>query len=558
MKYVQLVSLYQQLASTTKSLEKQALLADFIKAIPENELKDTVYLIQGNVFPEWEEKKIGFSSRLIMKAIIKATGIPQKRVEELWNKRGDLGIVAAELIQKKTQTTLFSAGLTTQKVITNLRKLAELEGQGTVERKVSVVTELLTSATPEEAKFIVKTVLQELRVGTAEGIIGDAIAAAFEQDIKSVEAAYHITADYGEVAALAKQNKLGSVSMTPGKPVRSMLAILARSAQEALEALGIPVQCEYKLDGFRLQIHKRGKDITLFTRRLENVTAQFPDVVEAVKAGVKAETCILDAEAVAISAKTGKYLPFQNISQRIKRKYNIAEVSKKFPVEVNLFDVLYLEGERVMDKPQKERRKLLEKIVKEKEKSIRTTPLLVASTQKEAQAFFKESLKKGNEGIMLKKVDAPYRSGRYVGGWMKLKQVLEPLDLVIVGAEHGTGKRAGMLTSYVIACRDSSSFLSCGMVSTGLKEKEEEGTTFKQISGLITPLIKSREGRTVQIKPEIVIEVGYEEIQKSPTYASGYALRFPRFLRLRTMEKEKEEANTIEDLEKIYRMQKKR
>lgn len=558
MKYAQLVSLYQQLASTTKSLEKQALLADFIRAIPEDELKNTIYLLQGNVFPEWEEKKIGFSSRLILKAIIKATGIPQKRVEELWNKWGDLGIVAAELIQKKTQTTLFSTGLTTQKVITNLRKLAELEGQGTVERKVSVVTELLTSATPEEAKFVVKTVLQELRVGIAEGIIGGAIAQAFNQEVKSVEHAYHLTADYGEVALLARQKKVGSVSMTPGKPIRSMLAILARSAQEALEALGTPVQCEYKLDGFRLQIHKKGKDITLFTRRLENVTAQFPDVVEVVKENVTADTCILDAEAVAISLKTGKYLPFQNISQRIKRKYNIAEVSKKFPVEVNLFDVLYLEGEQVIEKPQKERRKLLEKIVKEKKNCIRTTPLLIASTQKEAQAFFKESLKKGSEGIMLKKSDAPYRSGRYVGGWMKLKQVLEPLDLVIVGAEHGTGKRAGMLTSYVIACRNGDTFLPCGMVSTGLKEKEEEGTTFRQISELITPFIISREGRTVRIKPEIVIEVGYEEIQKSPTYASGYALRFPRFLRLRTMEKEKEEANTIADLEKMYSIQKKR
>ena len=280
---------------------------------------------------------------------------------------------------------------------------------------------------------------------------------------------------------------------------------------------------------------------------------------------------ILDAEAVGYDRKTGKYLPFQSISQRIKRKYNIPEMAKKFPVELNVFDVLYHNDKNLMNMDLANRRKILEKIVKPKKFQIITTEKTVTDSIKEAEAFFQNSLDAGNEGVMAKNISSVYKPGRYVGGWCKIKPTLEPLDLVITGAEYGTGRRAGFLSSFVIACLHADKFLECGMVSTGLKEKETKkgeegkggkegkgGVTIAQLTKLLRPLIREQDGRRVLIKPKIVIEVGYEEIQKSPTYSSGFALRFPRFLRLRTKEKAAADANSLDDLKRVYHVQRAR
>ncbi len=558
MDYRALMEIYHALEQTTKRLEKTEIIASLLKGIPDDELQEVIYLLQGRVFPQWDERKIGFSSKLMVKAIAKVTGISPAEVETLWSKRGDLGSVAEELLRKKKQTTLTHHKLTTEKIMHNVRKLADLEGKGTVEKKIALVAELLAASSSEEARFVTRTVLEDLRVGVASGILRDAIAQAFHKDVKEVENAFHMKNDYGEVATLAKKDKISKVEMALGKPVHSMLALLVSDIHEAFDALGKPALFEYKLDGFRLQIHKQGNTIKLFTRRLEDVTKQFPDVVEATKKHVKGKAFIIDVEAVGYDRKTKKHLPFQNISQRIKRKYDIPEMAKKFPVEVNVFDLLYLKGESLMPLPQEKRRERLEKIITPKEGVLVLTKKLITDDIKKAGKFYKESLAKGNEGLIIKKLDARYHPGRYVEGWVKLKPILEPLDLVIIGAEYGTGKRAGMLTSYVLACRSGTKLLSCGMVSTGLKEREEQGMTFASLSRMLHPLIIHQEGRSVTIKPKIVVEVAYEEIQKSPTYESGYALRFPRFKSLRTSEKTPQDSNTLRDIERIYQIQKKR
>ncbi len=558
MDYNALVDVYHALERTTKRLEKTIIISDLLKRIPDEELQDIICLLQGRAFPQWDERKIGFSSKLMVKAVSKAAGSSLNEVESLWSKKGDLGIVAEELIKSKKQTTLSSQKLTTHKVITNIRKLAELVGEGTVDRKVSLVSELLSASSKEEARFIVRTILEELRVGVASGILRDSIAQAFNKDVNEVEEAFHMKSDYGEVAHLAKKNKLGTAVITVGKPINSMLALLINGIPEAFEALGKPAIFEYKLDGFRLQIHNDGKNIKLFTRRLEDVTKQFPDITDIIKKNVKGKNFIIDVEAVGYDSKTKKHLPFQNVSQRIKRKYDIQEMADKFPMEVNVFDVLYHDGKPMMQQSQQKRRELLEKIISPHPGKIILTKKLITSSLPEAERFYKESLQKGNEGLIIKKLDAVYKPGRYVEGWVKLKPILEPLDLVIIGAESGTGKRAGMLTSYVLGCKSGNELLSCGMVSTGLKEKEEEGLTFSQLSKMLQPYILHQDGRSVTIKPRIVVEVAYEEIQKSPTYESGYALRFPRFKFIRTAEKAPKDANTIEDIERIYQMQKQR
>ncbi|MEK6840003.1 MAG: DNA ligase, partial [Nanoarchaeota archaeon] len=329
MDYRALVGVYHALEETTKRLEKTEIIAIFLKKVPDDEIRDMICLLQGRVFPQWDERKIGFSSRLMIKAIAKVTGTSTGEIETIWSKKGDLGIVVEELIKRKKQTTLSQARLTIDKVIQNIRKLAELEGEGTVERKVALVAELLASASPEEARFIVRTVLEELRIGVASGILRDAIAQAYNQDAKEIENAFHMSSDYGEVAVHARNNTLKKVDLALGKPVHSMLALLIADIKEAFEAVGKPAMLEYKLDGFRLQIHKNKNMIKLFTRRLENVTKQFPDVVDVIKKCVKGDSFILDAEAVGIDQKTKKHLPFQNISQRIKRKYDIEEMAKK-------------------------------------------------------------------------------------------------------------------------------------------------------------------------------------------------------------------------------------
>ncbi len=557
MQYQRLVDLYLALEKTTKRLEKTALVATFLKQVQKEDIIDVVSLLQGHVFAPWDERKVGFSSRLMLKAIHLASGTPVAKVEQSWSKKGDLGLVAAELIGKKSQATLIHHALTVQKVIDNIRKLATLEGAGTVGRKIGLVGELLTSSSSAEAKFIVRTVLEELRVGIAAGILRDSIAQATGISVQEIEHCADILADYGEVAKLAKDNKLKNVTLEPGRPMHMMLSILVNDVSQSFEELGKPAQFEYKLDGFRLQIHKNKDRIILFTRRMENVTNQFPEVITYVKTHINGDSFILDCEAVGVDPKTGRHQPFQNISQRIKRKYDIEQLAKKLPVEINVFDIMYYDGKSLMDTPLHERRALLEKIVEQAPLKIKLTEQLVTDAVKKAQAFYDEALAKGNEGLMIKKIDAVYRPGRYVGGWCKLKPVLEPLDLVIVGASYGEGKRAATLSSYVIACQDEDgNLLEVGRVSTGVKEKAAEGVTFDELTKLLKPLITETKGRDVMVNPEIVVEVAYEEVQKSPTYGSGYALRFPRFKRLRVDEKKAEDITTLADIERIFQVQK--
>ena len=584
MDYSDLVDVYEKLEKTTKRLEKTHILAEFLKTVRTDSLPYVVLLLQGNVYPAVEEKKIGVAAKLVLKAIASASGIPHDKVEHHWAKSGDLGETAAELMGKKKQSTLFKTDITVKKVMENLRKLATLEGEGTVSRKVDLISELLTSATSKEAKFIVRTMLEELRVGVADGTLRDAIVWAYfgkeigftynqkenDFDVKdrikyneysdAVQRAYDMVSDFSEVIVAAKEKGLlglAKSSLKVGAPIKVMLYTKAEDFKEAFEALGKPAQCEFKFDGFRIQAHKKDGKITLFTRRLENVTKQFPDVVKFVEEFVKAKEFIIDSEAVGYDSKTKKYVAFQIISQRIKRKYDIEEIAKKFPVELDVFDVVEYEGENCMNKPFRERRKILEKMVpKEVPFKLKLAEAIVTSSEKEAEEFYQRSLQAGNEGVMVKSLDAPYQPGRRVGGGVKIKPVMETLDVVIVGAEKGEGKRAGWLSSFIIACRDEDSdeLVEIGRVSTGFKEKSEEGTSFDDMTKLLESLIVDKKGKIVKVRPKIIIEVAYEEIQKSPEYSSGYALRFPRLVRLRE-DRGPDDASTLREVDVLYSKQ---
>ena len=559
MKYADLVKVYSALEDTPKRLAKTKILSEFLVGIPSSDLEACVLLLQGKLFPAWDDRKIGIASRLVVKALHTATGSSTAAIEKEWKKTGDLGLVAEHLVTGKKQATLFSTSLTVGKVFSNLQKLASLEGHGTIAVKMQYISELLTSASSLEAKYIVRTLLEDLRIGVGEGSFRDAIVWGFfgkklgisydakEHEISLsdreeynsvvgiVQHALDVSNDFGVVVKAASKGlkALESVDMQVFNPIKVMLALKVEGISEGFERCGTPAAAEYKLDGFRLQIHKDKGEVRLFTRRLENVTTQFPDVVSAVLEHCSGTSFILDAEAVGFDVKTKQYLPFQHVSQRIRRKYGIEEMIKKLPVEVNVFDVLAYDGDSLLGEPFEKRRKIAEKIVKDVERSIVVVDHVVSSDSKKIDAFYKKSLASGNEGIMMKKLDAPYKPGARVGYMVKVKPVMDTLDLVIVGAEWGEGKRAAWLSSFTLACKDGDSYLEIGKMGTGIKEKEGEGVTFKQLTSLLKPLIVSEEGKSVVVKPKIVIEVNYEEIQKSPTYSSGYALRFPRLVGVR-------------------------
>jgi len=328
-----------------------------------------------------------------------------------------------------------------------------------------------------------------------------------------------------------------------------MLAVKVENFDDAFRICGRPAAIEHKYDGFRVIINSDHGNISLFTRKLENVTNQFPDVVEAVKKNIKGESFILDSEVVGYDPKTKKYRPFEAISQRIKRKYEIEKIMDQLPVEINVFDVMLYNGKSYLNTPFIERRKLVQKIIKEKEWVIRPAMQIITSDDKEAQEFYEDALKIGEEGIMMKSLNATYKQGRKIGYMIKMKPIANDIDLVIVGAEYGTGKRAGWLTSFVVACRDGDEFKEIGMVSSGLKEKEEEGTSYDEMTKLLKPLITDEEGNRVKIKPKVIVSVTYQNVQKSPSYSSGYAMRFPRITHYRP-DRSVFDIATIKDIEK--------
>lgn len=557
MKYLEFAELYQKLSNVSGKIEKADIIAEFLKKLNKEGNKKWIYLLIGRVIPEYDQREFGVSKQLAIKALEKAYGISNNEIMNKLNKIGDIGLIAEEFANKRKQGGLFQSKLETSKVFDNLHKIFEIEGKGAVDKKMSLLAELLSYTSGLEAKYIMRTVLSDLRIGVAGAILVDALAKAFsygEESKKKIQQTYDFANDFLVVfeSASKGENALNEIKISPGKPINPMLAVKCESIEDAFETCGRPCAFEYKYDGFRLMIHKVNGKIYLFTRRLEDVTKQFPDVVEAVDKNVKGSSFILDSEAVGFDIKTGKYKPFEAVSQRIKRKYDVDKLVKELPVVLNVFDILYYEGKSLIHLSFKERREIIEKIIKKKENVIKTSDLIITDKDKEAERFYEKSLEDGEEGIMIKKIDAPYQSGRKVGYMAKLKPEVNDLDLVIVAAEYGNGKRAGWLTSYIVACRNDGEFLEIGKVSSGLKEKESEGTSYEEMTKLLKNVKVREEGNVVYVKPKIVVSVTYQNIQNSPEYSSGYALRFPRITHYRP-DRGVEDIASLKDVKKLVK-----
>ncbi|MFA5405956.1 MAG: ATP-dependent DNA ligase [Candidatus Nanoarchaeia archaeon] len=546
MNYSLIAEVLSKLDATTKRLEMTKILSDFIKEIKADDLKQVILLLRGTVFPEYSEEVIGIADKLMIKILSKASGINESEIIHSWKQTGDLGVVASDLMSKRKQATLSHDDLTIQKVFDNLTQATKTDGKGSVDHKAGLISELLTNASPLEAKYLTRTVLGTLRVGLGAGTIRDSLAQAFDCDKKLLERAYNLTADYAtmaETAAKEGNEGLKSVNLTIGQPAKGMNYQKAKGIADAFDQVGKPCSVQYKYDGLRLQVHKKDSRIILFTRSLENVTNMFPEVVKAVRESIKVD-CIIEGEGVGYNPIKKSFKPFQEISKRIKRKYDVESLAKETPVVLYLFDILDFKGKSVIDEPYKERWAKLKSIVKELPWQIELASQIITDDEKIVDSFYKEALSKDQEGIMMKNLDAPYQPGSRVGFGVKIKPLKETLDLAIIGAEWGKGKRSNWLSSFTLACKKDDGYAEIGKLGTGLSDDE-----FKEVTRKLKPLITSEQGKSVRVKPLILLEVGYEEIQQSPTYSSGFALRFPRLIRFR---EDKDEPDDIEKIKTIY------
>lgn len=551
MEYSKLVELYEAMDSTTKRLEKTAILSDFLKMVgeedPEN-LPDVTLLSLGRIFPTWSEEELGIGSKLLMKAISLVVGVTPEEVEDQIRDSGDIGSASQELFQRKVQSTLFMRRLTIDKVHQNLVKIADITGGRSQYKKLEILRELLSSATPHEAKYITRTVLEELRVGVGEGTLKDAISKAFNVPKETVERAHMLTNDLGLVAKVAREEGvagLTELTLKPGKPVKPMLAQLSPDYRVSIKEMGYAL-CETKYDGIRVQIHRQNDDINIFTRRLENISPAVPEITEYIKKAIKPSNFIVEGEIIV--TKEGKPISFQYILQRVRRKYDIERLRNEIPLTLYLFDVLYYQ-KPILDEPLKDRRNLLEEIIEvipgklELSKQVKVTP---QDTDK-ALDLFNESIGEGHEGLMLKDPNAPYTPGLRGKKMLKWKATPETLDLVVVGGTYGTGKRAHFIGSYLLALQDENKKLKkLAHVATGLDDK-----TLQELSDMAEPLITRKVGRKVEMVPSIIMEVAFSEIVKSPEYESGYSLRFPVVKRIRN-DISIEDIDTVERVESMY------
>jgi DNA ligase-1 len=469
-------------------------------------------------------------------------------------------------LSKKRQVSLYRGQLTVEKVFDGVKRLPEITGGGSVDRKIDIISELLADADPLEAKFIVKTVLGDLRIGVAEGRLRDAIAAAFGLDPEKVEHAYMLTTDYSLVAKAAVQGgekAVEKLGVSVGHPVSPMLAQRAESPGEILERMGGKAAFEIKLDGIRMQVHRDGERLQLFTRRMEDYTSMFPDMIPSLKKSLKPKRMIVDGELVAIDKKTGKPMPFQEVLKR-RRKYEIKAASEQIPVQIHLFDVLLMDNKVLMDEPYEKRRATLEQVVREEEGKVMVVKQKVLKDPEEVKKFADHAVKIGHEGLVSKDLGSTYRAGRREFAWLKLKPTLETLDLVTVGALYGKGRRAGSFGSYVMAARDEESdrFKTVTKCGSGYTDEDLEELTelFKKIQlKKPHPDVHIELDCDAYFEPSIVFEITFEEIQKSPAekHSSGYGLRFPRFIRMR-VDRRPDDVYTVREIVEMYNRQEER
>jgi len=543
MLFMDFARICEQLEGTAGRLDMIDIISRVLPDLAPEELPVFVRFIMGRIFPDWSSKKLGIGPNLLYVAIGYVAGLKKEEVIEKVNTTGDAGLATEELLSIKSQTTFFHEDLDIVRVYNELIAIAEMEGKKSQREKLLAVRRLLANAHPLEGRYLARIMLEELRIGVGEGSVRDAIAKAFSVDSGLVEHAMQALNDTGEVARLAKLGpaSLRDVHITLFHPVRMMLAQQGTIAEMIREHGRIAA--EYKYDGSRFQFHKKGNWARLYSRRLEDVTGSLPDVIQRLIAATQHDV-ILDGEVIAM--KDGKPMPFQSVLRRFRRRHDIAEAQGAIEMVPVVFDILYLDGETLIELPLSERRKRLESAI-----TLDLAPQVVSSDIQEIERTYKTALDAGHEGIMIKVPASPYSPGQRGKNWIKIKPEVDTLDLAVIGGEWGEGKRAHLFGSFLVACQEDGKLIPLSRVATGLSDEQ-----LAEVYELLKDKVIKKSGKEVTFEPGLVFEVGYSELQVSPTYEAGFALRFPRFIRIRD-DKDISDVETIDSIRERYQRQSK-
>ena len=581
LKFSQVAQAFEKIEATTKRLEMTSLLVDLIKETPKDELSKVVYLLQGKLYPDYVGVELGLAEKLFIKAAAEVSGKTERSVEEDYKKTGDVGLSVEKLLRKKSQASLVKRPLTVKTVYETFDRIAKATGSGSVETKTRLLISLLNDATPLEGKFIARMAVGKLRLGVADMTVLDGLAVAYGGDKvarEPIERAYNLSSDLGYVADVVAHEGLEGIEkfkITVGRPIRPMLCERLPAAEDILEKLGGEGAAEYKYDGLRIQAHLNPKGVQLFSRRLENITDQFPDVAKLLQTCVKAKEAIVEGECVAVDADTGDMLPFQVISQRRGRKYEIERMSEEIPVTVFLFDLLFLNGRDMTVTPYLERRKELVKIIEPSEHVVVAHQHLTKDPKKLEQ-LMDEAVASGCEGLVVKNVSeqSTYQAGGRGWFWIKYKrsykaEVQDTFDLVPVGAFAGRGRRAGSYGALLMAVYNQREDVFETLCKLGSGFSDQDLADLPKL--LEKSVVKHRHSRVnslmepdVWFAPSVVLEVAADEITLSPLHTcgwdviragSGLALRFPRFTGNWRKDKSAEDATTSQEALEMYQKQ---
>jgi DNA ligase-1 len=515
----ELAQLCASLEATTKRNEKKRLIGAFLHRLDLDEVRSAVAFITGNPFPQADGRVLKVGGRT------------------LWRLASD-----------KRQTTLLRQPLSIMQVMRSFTDIAAVSGQGSRRKKDALVRNLLSQASPLGERYLIRILVGEMRIGAVDGVVLEGIAEATRIPLRRLRRGYLLLGNLGEVARIALaegRSGVDAITLQLFTPVRPMLAQMADDIEAVIAARGEKMAFEYKFDGVRIQIHRKDDRVRIYSRRLKDVTSSLPDIVAHVQRHVHAEDVLIEGEAVAIDAE-GKPLPFQDLMRRFRRVHRVTEMVDHIPLQLHLFDVLALNGASLIDTPYQERRAILETICDVDVLAVR----IVTDDVEVGEQFLAASLKAGHEGLIAKTLSSPYSPGARGKRWFKIKPY-ETLDLVIVAADWGYGRRTGWLSNYHLAARDAETgtFLVLGKTFKGLTDAE-----FTTMTQHLQTLKVSETTSTVHVRPTLVVEVAFNEIQQSPRYKSGFALRFARITRIRD-DIGPDDADTIHRVETLYARQ---
>lgn len=566
MKFSVLAKCFEDLEGTSSRLEMTDILANLFKDCTTEEIDKVVYMLQGTVAPPFRGIEIGMGEKFVQQAVSNASGVPKEEVVNQYKTLGDLGTVASNILPKKEGV------LTVSQVYDAFMKIATASGKGTQEVRINALTDLLKNSSPEEAKYLVRIPLGKLRLGVGDATIIDALSVRTVGDKsmrEEIERAYNLCCDMGLVAKTlyTDRNAITNFQIRVGNPIKPALAERLSSAEEIIEKIG---ECyvEAKYDGFRIQLHKEGDKIELFSRRIERMTHMFPEIVKAAKEQIKGDA-IIEGETISYDESTGEFLPFQFTIRR-KRKHGVEEMAEQYPAIYFAFDILY-NGKDLTQKPYLERRSILEQTITEGE-IIKISEKIRTGDPQELMRFFNENIGRGLEGIVAKDLKAPYIAGARKFAWIKLKrsykgELADTVDVTIVGYLAGRGARAKMVGALLGAVYDeeTETFKTVAKIGSGMTEEQminlkkmldqiKVEKKPKNVDSLITP--------DVWTQPQYVITVSADEITLSPSHTCGrtkdlgYALRFPRMVSWIRQDKKPEDSTTVKEIIQMYNMQK--